>query len=308
MRGPGTTIGLPDDVTAAAPRSAEGSPAGIARRLVGRALRDPVSAVGFLLAFGFLIVVAGAPVIAPNASSVVDLSQRLQAPSSDHWFGTDQSGRDIFSRVVYGARISLVAGVTIVGLGVLIGTPLGLLAGWAGGWLDDLLMRVTDMFLAFPALVLAMGIAAALGPSLTNATIATALTWWPWFARLVRGETLRLKQEGFVEAAKVAGATNGRIVLQHILPNSIPTLIVQMSLLLGYAVLTLAGLSFIGLGAQPPTPEWGAMVASGRDYYLSQWWIVTFPGLAILLAVMAANLVGETLRQALSPRQRGQVN
>ena len=186
------------------------------------------------------------------------------------------------------------------------GTPLLLrvgsgVAGFAGGKIDEALMRLTDMFLAFTALVLAMGISAALGASLANSMIAIAIVWWPWYARLVRGQTLRLRQEQFVEAARASGASDARMVLRHILPNCWTPIIVQITLDVGYAILTTASLSFIGLGAQPPTPEWGAMVATGKDYILDQWWLATFPGLAIFLAVMAFNLLGDGLQEALSP-------
>ena len=226
---------------------------------------------------------------------------RLLAPSLAHWFGTDEGGRDIFSRVVFGTRYSLLAAVVVLALAVTIGTTIGLVAGFAGGKIDEALMRLTDMFLAFPALVLAMGISAALGASLANSMIAIAIVWWPWYARLVRGQTLRLRQEQFVEAARASGASDARMVLRHILPNCWTPIIVQITLDVGYAILTTASLSFIGLGAQPPTPEWGAMVATGKDYILDQWWLATFPGLAIFLAVMAFNLLGDGLQEALSP-------
>jgi peptide/nickel transport system permease protein len=233
----------------------------------------------------------------------MDPAVRLAPPSADHWFGTDNGGRDVFSRVAVGAQYSLIASLAILIIAAVVGSLIGLISGYFGGLVDELLMRVTDMFLAFPALVLAMGAAAALGPSLFNAVLAIAMVWWPWYARLVRGQTLVIKNQVFVEAARAVGATGPRIAFKHILRNCWSPIIVQMSLDIGYAVLTLAGLSFIGLGAQPPTPEWGTMVSSGRDYFLDQWWMVTFPGLAIFLSVMAFNLLGDGLQESLTPEQ-----
>jgi peptide/nickel transport system permease protein len=203
--------------------------------------------------------------------------------------------------VLFGTRYSLLAAVIVLSLSVTIGTTVGLAAGYFGGRVDEALMRLTDVFLAFPALLLAMGISAALGASLTNSMIAIALVWWPWYARLVRGQTLRLRQEQFVEAARATGAGSIHTLARHVLPNCLTPIVVQVSLDVGYAILTTASLSFIGLGAQPPTPEWGAMVSVGKDYILDQWWMATFPGLAIFLAVVASNLVGDGLQEALSP-------
>jgi peptide/nickel transport system permease protein len=257
--------------------------------------------IGLVLAVGMFGIAIAAPVIAPYDPVSLAPKNRLLPPSSTNWFGTDDGGRDIFSRVVFGARYSLLAAVVVLSLAVTFGTAVGLIAGFAGGKIDEALMRLTDMFLAFPALVLAMGISAALGASLANSMIAIAVVWWPWYARLVRGQTLRLRQEQFVDAARASGASDARMIVRHILPNCWTPIIVQVTLDVGYAILTTASLSFIGLGAQPPTPEWGAMVATGKDYILDQWWLSTFPGLAIFLAVMAFNLVGDGLQEALSP-------
>jgi peptide/nickel transport system permease protein len=266
-----------------------------------RLLRNPLSALGLVL-LGLLVLGAiFAPLIAPYDPNGFDAAAKFLGPSPHHLFGTDDVGRDLFSRVLYGARYSLTAGVVILAIAASLGTVVGLVAGYAGGLVEEVLMRITDMFLAFPALILAMCVAAALGPSLVNATLATAIVWWPWYARLVRGQVLQLRNETFVSAARLAGASRARIVFRHILPNCTTPIIVQMSLDLGYAILTLAALSFIGLGAQPPTPEWGSMIAVGRDYYLTQWWYVTFPGFAIFLSVLAANLVGDGLQEVLSP-------
>jgi peptide/nickel transport system permease protein len=274
------------------------------RQQFARLFGNPLSAVGLALSAAFVLMAIAAPLLAPHDPLAMDPSKRLAAPSALHWFGTDDGGRDILARVIFGTRSSLLTALGILSLASVIGTSIGLAAGYFGGWVDETLMRITDMFLAFPALVLAMGLAAALGPSLFNAMLATAVVWWPWYARLVRGQALHLKNEAFVEAARVAGASGLRIAVRHILRNCLTPIIVQMSLDIGYAILTLSSLSFIGLGAQPPTPEWGSMVSIGRDYFLDQWWIVTFPGLAIFLSVMAFNLLGDGLQESLSPRLR----
>jgi peptide/nickel transport system permease protein len=267
-------------------------------------LRTRTGAAGAAIV-GFLVLVAVlAPVIAPDNPMAVSPAARLAAPSARHLFGTDDLGRDLLSRVIYGSRYSLAGGVSIVLIGTLVGLVVGLIAGYAGGWLDEALMRVTDVFLAFPSLILAMAVAAALGPSLVNAVIAIGAVWWPWYARLVRGQTLRIRSQPFIAAAVVSGARGRHIVPNHILRNAISPVIVQMSLDVGYAILTLAGLSFIGLGAQPPTPEWGSMISVGRDYYLSQWWFVTFPGLALLLMVTGFILLSDGLLTVV-PSSRG---
>lgn len=278
---------------------------GVWSKAITRYLRaNPVTLFGLALVLLLIVVALFAPAIAPFDPTALNPKVRLQPPSGTNWFGTDEGGRDIFSRIVFGSRYSLLAALVVLALAVTIGTAIGLTAGFAGGAVDEALMRLTDMFLAFPALVLAMGISAALGPSLLNSMIAIAIVWWPWYARLVRGQTLRLRHEQFVDAARAAGASDRHIVLRHILPNCWTPIIVQVTLDVGYAILTTASLSFIGLGAQPPTPEWGAMVATGKDYILDQWWLATFPGLAIFLTVMAFNLLGDGLQEALTPELR----
>jgi peptide/nickel transport system permease protein len=282
-------------------------PDDIARRMRGFTsvlaglCRNPFSALGLGILALLILAAVFAPVLTSYDPTGFNGADKFIAPGTQHFFGTDDVGRDIFSRVLYGARYSLAAGIVILLIAATIGTLVGLVAGYAGGWVDEALMRATDMFLAFPALILAMCVAAALGPSLLNATLATAVVWWPWYARLVRGQVLQLKNETFVAAARLAGASRSRILFHHVLRNCTTPIIVQMSLDLGYAILTLAALSFIGLGAQAPTPEWGSMIAVGRDFYLTQWWYVTFPGLAIFIAVVAANLVGDGLQEVLSP-------
>jgi peptide/nickel transport system permease protein len=243
-----------------------------------------------------------APLLAPYDPLVQDLSLRLKPPSPEHWLGTDSLGRDIASRILYGARISLVIGAVVVGSAGVFGTAIGLVAGYAGGLADEALMRLTEVFLAFPALILAMAIAGALGPSLTNAIIAIAAVTWAVYARLTRGQILSLRRREFVEAARAMGASRLRIVLRHLLPNTLAPLMVQASFDMGSAIIAAAGLSFIGFGAQPPTPEWGVMISEGRNYISTQPWLSLFPGLAILLAVGSFNLLGDGLRDAFDPR------
>ncbi len=273
-------------------------------QLARRVIANPVSAVGLALALLLVAAAVLAPLLGLADPIALAPKDRLLPPDASHWFGTDDGGRDIFSRVLFGARYSLLAAVVVLSVAVTVGTSIGLASGYFGGKVDEALMRLTDIFLAFPALLLAMGISAALGASLTNSMIAIALVWWPWYARLVRGQTLRLREEQFVEAARATGASSVRTLTRHVLPNCLTPIIVQVSLDVGYAILTTASLSFIGLGAQPPTPEWGSMVSSGKDYILDQWWIATFPGFAIFLAVVASNLLGDGLQEALSPSLR----
>jgi peptide/nickel transport system permease protein len=257
----------------------------------------------------FLVVVAIlAPWIAPypeDARGAVHVTDALQPPSWSHPFGTDDLGADVFSRVVFGARYSLAVGLAVVGLAALIGVPLGAISGFFGGWVNQVIMRITDIFLTIPGIVLALAIGAALGAGLLNATIALALVWWPGFCRLVQGQVLALKQQTFVDAARVVGTPERRIVFRHVLPNTMTPVLVKISMDIGFAILSAAGLSFIGVGAQPPTPEWGAMVSLGRLYMPDWWWVATFPGLAIFLAVFAFNMLGDGMRDALDPRAHG---
>ena len=209
----------------------------------------------------------------------------------------------MLSRVIVGARPALIVPMLVVMFAVLIGAPLGAIAGYKGGWLDEVIMRITDLFLAFPSLLLAMAIAAALGRGIQNAAIALIVSWWPWYTRLVRGVTISLKQRYFVEAAQAIGVRTSTIILRHILPNTISAILVQATVDLGTVILAMGGLAFLGLGTQPPAPDWGLMVSDGRSYILDQWWISTFPGLAIFVVVLAFNLVGDTLRDIFDPRQ-----
>jgi peptide/nickel transport system permease protein len=229
------------------------------------------------------------------------LQDKFLPPSAEHWFGTDDVGRDVYTRVVYGARVTLLSTLMVLVLAASIGTVVGALAGFYGGWLDSAVMRVTDMFLAFPALILALAINAALGRGLTQAMLAVAVSWWPSYARLVRGQVLSTKQEEYVTAAQVMGAPAPVVIGKHILLNSFPPILVRMTLDIGFIALTTAGLSFLGLGVEPPTPEWGRMVADGRAYLLDQWWWTTFPGLALFLLVVGSNLTGDVVRESLDP-------
>lgn len=267
--------------------------------------RSPLTIVGFALIAILALIALSAPLIAPANPLKQVLSTRLRPPSAEHWLGTDQLGRDVLSRMIYGARISLLIGTVVVVLAAGVGTLVGLVAGYAGGWLDETLMRLTDVFFAFPALILAMAISGALGPSLTNAMIAIAVVSWPVYARLVRAQVLSLRAREFVEASRGLGASAQRIVWGHILPNTLAPLLVQASFDMGGAILSAAGLSFIGFGTQPPTAEWGVMISEGRNFIVTHPWLSLFPGIAILLTVAAFNLIGDGLRDALDPRLRG---
>lgn len=248
-----------------------------------------------------------APVIAPYRSHIygeANPKDKLLPPSAKYFFGTDELGRDIFSRVLYGTRISLETALLAVGLALLIGVPLGAIAGASGGFVDELIMRITDIFLSFPPLLLAIAIAAFLGPNLTNAMLAIAISWWPWYTRLIRGQAVSIKERQFVKAAKAIGTPPMKIIFGHIVPNCIAPVIVQASMDLGGVILTAASLSFLGLGAQPPTPEWGLMISTSRNYFLNAWWYSLFPGMAIFITVLAFNLLGDGLREILDPKTR----
>jgi peptide/nickel transport system permease protein len=277
----------------------------------GQALRrglraNPLLAAGGLLSLLVVIVALAAPLLAPfpgDAGTATHPFAVLHPPSAAHWFGTDQVGRDILSRVAYGARVSPVIAVVVLAIACVIGIPLGVAAGYFGGWLDEVIMRVTDIFLAFPPLLLALALAAVLPASLVSVTIAITATWWPWYTRLIRGQAASVAGRPYVDSCRALGISRRRIIFRHILPNSITPLIVQVSLDVGGVILTASALSFLGLGAQDPTPDWGLMVAEGQNYFTTSWWVVTFPGLAILLTAFAFNLLGDGLRDLLDPKR-----
>jgi len=266
--------------------------------------RSPLSLLGIILFSGFLLLAILAPYIIPYSPYKINLSGAFQQPNTEHLFGTDEMGRDILSRVVWGCRISLRVGITVVLISLCIGTILGGVAGYVGGTVDEIIMRFTDLVLAFPSLVLALALSAALGPGLNNAIFAISITWWPWYARLIRGQVLSIREAGFVEAARCVGASDFRILFRHIIPNSFGPVIVNASMDFGWAILMTASLGFLGIGAQPPEPEWGAMISTGRLFFMDRPWIATFPGLAILIVVLASNLIGDGLGEILNPRLR----
>ncbi len=264
--------------------------------------RSPVGLVGLALVVAFLLVTAAAPVLAPYDPVHADFANVLSPPTWRHPFGTDDIGRDILSRVIHGTRISLSAGVAPVLFALAVGLPLGLLAGYAGGTIDNVLMRAVEVILAFPTLVLALGITAILGPKLSHALLAIGLVFVPSFARLIRGQVLSVRENDFVTAARALGGSDVRVVLQHVLPNCVAPLLVQSTFAISFAILVEAALSFLGLGTQPPTPSWGIMLSQGRGYLEQAPWLGAFPGVAIFLTVLGFNLVGDGLRDALDPR------
>jgi peptide/nickel transport system permease protein len=270
-----------------------------------RLTRSPLTMAGVVIIACVLLVMAGAPWLAPYNPARLDLLHRLAAPGPRHWFGTDQVGRDLLSRVIWGSRTSVVVALGIVGLSLCVGTVIGAFSGLVGGAVDTAIMRVMDVLLSFPAFVMAMALAAALGPNLIHAMLAIALVRVPFYVRIARGQALSLRERPYVKAAQTFGASRLAVVARHIVPNATAPIIVQGTLDIGVAILTASALSFIGLGAQEPTAEWGAMVASGRDFLLDQWWYPTFPGLAILVTAVGFNLLGDGLRDILDPRLRG---
>lgn len=269
---------------------------------IGKMARNPLTAIGGGIIFLLLVVAIFAPLIAPYNPLVQDLNSALVAPNAQHWFGTDEFGRDIFSRLVYGSRITLyivlLVSVTVGPLGLLLGVS----AGYFGGKVDMVLMRVTDIFISFPSLVLALAFVAALGPGLEHVVIAITLTAWPPIARLARAETLSLRQADFISAVRLQGASSARVLWRHIVPLCLPSVIIRITMNMAGIILTAAGLGFLGLGAQPPEPEWGAMISGGRTYMMECWWVVTIPGLAILINSLAFNFLGDGLRDILDPR------
>jgi len=270
--------------------------------------RSPLSVIGFALVAIFLVIALIGPLIITHPEDIkgaVHMDQKLRPPCSSHPFGTDEVGGDIYSRVIMGTRLSLQIGLIIIFVAMGIGVPLGIIAGYVGGWVNEIIMRVTDIFLSVPGLLLALAIVGALGPGIKNAMLALSIVWWPGYVRLVQGKTLSLREESFVEAAKSIGASRFRIIFNHILPNCTSPIIVKASMDMGMAILFAANLGFIGVGAQPPVPEWGAMISVGRNYLPDRWWMATFPGMAILITVLGFNLLGDGLRDVLDPQSRG---
>ena len=272
-----------------------------ASRLRRRIRRYGLAWAGAAIVIGWILVAIFAPWLAPFPPDAQDIANRLAAPSAEHWLGTDILGRDVFSRLLYGSQVSLLAGFSVVLLGAAFGTAVGILAAWLRGFGEEALMRFTDLVLCFPPIILALALAAALGIGTTNTIIAMLVVWWPKFARLARSLAIVQRSQEYVEAATVVGLPQKRILFRHILPNTFGPIAVLCTLDLGIAILTFAGLSFLGLGVVPPTPEWGSMIAEGREL-VEQWWVATFPGIAILSVVVGFNFLGDGLRDWLDPK------
>lgn len=275
---------------------------GTAHIFWSRLRRNPLTMAGGVIFLLFVLVALFAPVLTPHNPEQVQLDLALQKPSSDHWFGTDEVGRDLFSRVIYGSRLSLGMGVSIILVSGLIGIVLGAVAGYKGGKIGQIIMRLMDIIFAFPTLILAMALSAALGPSLLNAILAIVIVKIPAFVRLARSETLVVKEKLYVKAARTFGLSDSWIIIRHVVPNIATPVIIQMTLDLGDTILMVATLGFLGLGVQPPTPEWGALINTGWKYFLDQWWYPTFPGIAIFLVSISFNILGDGLRDMLDPK------
>ncbi len=269
-----------------------------------RLKRNKMAVLGLIILIILVLLAVFADVIANYDNVVIkqNLAHRLQGPSAAHWLGTDEFGRDIFARLVHGTRVSLQVGIVAVGISIVIGGILGAVAGYYGGKLDNTIMRIMDIFLAVPSILLAIAIVSALGPSIINLMLAISISSVPSYARIVRASVLSIRDQEFIEAAKAIGASNTRIIFRHIIPNSLAPVIVQATLGVASAILSTAGLSFIGLGIQPPAPEWGSMLSGGRQYLRYAWWVTTFPGVAIMITIFSLNLLGDGLRDALDPR------
>ena len=269
-----------------------------------RLKRNKMAVLGLIILIILVLLAVFADVIANYDNVVIkqNLAHRLQGPSAARWLGTDEFGRDIFARLVHGTRVSLQVGIVAVGISIVIGGILGAVAGYYGGKLDNTIMRIMDIFLAVPSILLAIAIVSALGPSIINLMLAISISSVPSYARIVRASVLSIRDQEFIEAAKAIGASNTRIIFRHIIPNSLAPVIVQATLGVASAILSTAGLSFIGLGIQPPAPEWGSMLSGGRQYLRYAWWVTTFPGVAIMITILSLNLLGDGLRDALDPR------
>ena len=265
---------------------------------------NPLAMAGLIVAVALIMLSLLAPLLATHDPAAQELANRLAKPSAAHWFGTDELGRDVYSRILYGGRITLGMVVAVVLLVAPLGLAIGCIAGYLGGVTDRILMRVTDVFLAFPRLILALAFVAAIKPGISSAILAIALTAWPPYARLARAETLTIRGTDYIAAVRLTGASSGRIILRHVAPMCLGSLIVRVTLDMSSIILVAASLGFLGMGAQPPSPEWGAMIATARRFILEQWWVPTIPGIAIFLASLAFNLLGDGLRDVLDPKQR----
>lgn len=271
-------------------------------RVVLRTVASPAMLFGMAILALMVLSALCAPWLAPFDPNAQDITERLQPPGATHWLGTDQLGRDLLSRVIYGTRPTLLIVLLVAVLSAPVGLLLGMCAGYFGGWIATLLMRITDIFMAFPRLVLALALVAVLGPGIVNAVIAIAITAWPPYARIARTETRTVKGSDFIAAARVQGLPTSRILFGHLLPICLPSTVIRVTLDMAGIILTAAGLGFLGLGAQPPMSEWGTMIATGRQYIFDQWWVAAVPGVAILLGSLAFNLVGDGLRDVLDPK------
>jgi len=267
-------------------------------------VRNRIAVVALAVLVAFIVVAVFGKALAPYGYNSVDVADRLQGPSVHHWFGTDELGRDVFSRVLLGAAVSLKVGAVAVGISLVVGVPCGLIAGFYGGVLDDVIMRVMDVLFAFPAILMAIAVLAILGPGSTNAMVAIGIVYIPIFARVTRAAVLPVREEVYVRAARASGASDLRLMRRHLLPNVLGPIIVQTSISFAFAILSEAALSFIGLGTQPPHPSWGLMLSDGTDFINQAWWMVVFPGAAIFVVVLAFNILGDALRDTLDPRQR----
>lgn len=271
-----------------------------------RLKRNPLAMVGLLIVVVLVLMAALAPVIAPHDPITQDLSRRLLPPGTPgNWLGTDDFGRDILSRIIYGARITLAIVVMVALTAPVFGLIVGTVSGYFGGWVDEVLMRITDIFLAFPKLILALALVAVLGPGMENAVLAIAVTSWPPYARVARAETLTVRASDYIAAVRLQGAGAPRIIWGHIMPMCLPSVIIRVTLDMAGIILTAAGLGFLGLGVQPPLPEWGVMISAGRKFLFEQWWVATMPGLAIFTVSLGFNLLGDGLRDVLDPRSAG---
>jgi len=264
--------------------------------------RNKLALLGLAIVIGLVLCALLAPLLSPYGPNIQSLANRLEPPGWQHWFGTDELGRDIYTRIVHGSRITLYIVVLVAAITAPLGLIVGTLAGYMGGRTDTVLMRLTDVFLAFPRLILALAFVAALGPGLENAVIAISITAWPPYARVARAETLTIRHAEFIEAVRIQGGSTARIILWHVIPICLSSVIIRVTLDMAGIILTAAGLGFLGLGAQPPDPEWGAMISSGRQYILDQWWVATVPGIAIFVVSLGFNLLGDGLRDVLDPK------